>query len=71
MSSQSFDPMSASSTTGSILTTVALFCLCLAAFNLGKTRDNKANSMYQLSWWSIPSAACMFLAALCIFFAYD
>lgn len=70
-SSSSFDPLSSSSTTGSIMVTIALFCLCLAAFNLGKQRNNKAESIYQVSWWSIPSAICLFLAALSIFFAYD
>jgi hypothetical protein len=63
--------MSSSSTTGSILATIALFCMCLAAFNVGRQRNNKANSIYQVSWWSVPSAVCLFLSALFIFFAYD
>lgn len=69
--STSFDPTSVSSTTASALTIIALFCMCMASYNMGKTRDNRSSSLYQLSWWSAPSAVCILLIALCIFFNYD
>lgn len=70
-SGTSFDPTSSSNITASVLAIVALFWLCMAAFNLGKERNNRRGSMYQLSWWSVPSAICTFFMALCIFFFYD
>jgi Iap family predicted aminopeptidase len=67
----SFDPTSSSSLTASTLSVVGLFGLCLAAFTLGKERNNRNSSAYQLSWWGIPSAICAFLFSLFIFFFYD
>ena len=67
----SFDPMSSSSTTASCIAVLAVLCLCLGAFNLGKQRNNRESSLFQVSWWSIPSAVCLLITALCIFFMYD
>jgi len=69
--SSSFDPMSSANTTASVMAVVALCCMCLAAYNLGKQRNDRASSLFQVSWWSVPSGACLLLGAMCLFFMYD
>lgn len=66
-----FDPTSSANVAASISAIIALFCLCIAAFNLGKERYRRNTSTYQLSWWAIPTGLCLFISALCIFFMYD
>ena len=69
--SSSFDPLSSANTTATVLAIIALFCLSIAAFTLGRAKKDRSSSSYQLSWWGIPSAACLFIVSLLIYFAYD
>lgn len=66
-----FDPTSASTRTGCLISICALCCLMAAAFTLGKNEGSRTSSGYQLAWWSVPSAVVAFFAAMFIFFAYD
>ena len=70
-SSSSFDPTSSSTRTASLLALCGLACACMAAYNMGRTRNDRNSSVFQLSWWSVPSAICAFIIALVIMFTYD
>lgn len=68
--SSSFDPTSASSTTGSAICVCALFGIGLGAYVSGRSAETKSG-FYNAALSTTCSSVCLFVLALWIFFQYD